>query len=264
MNKTFLCSLSLIITILISSTALSQPRSQRGRQRECPGITVANRSMLRVAVFGDSLARTVGEELSAMGHRSGRFLVCYDSQGSTGLSQPELVNWPERAAREITQWRSDVVVYVFGTNDAIGMTHSVNINGHHNVYQFATPAWRNEYGQRVTRMLDIASDELTRHVIWVGVPIMRNPAFSARVSLINEVARGDIADRPDVLFINAWRRFQDAAGSFSYFLPDGHGRPQRVRETDGIHYTQAGGSLLAVDIEAAIRQYYFSLSLPRE
>jgi hypothetical protein len=220
--------------------------------------------MLRVAVFGDSLARTVGEELSAMSHRSGRFLVCYDSQGSTGLSQPELVNWPERAAREIAQWRPQIVVYVFGTNDAVGMINVVNINGHHNVYEFATPAWRNEYGQRVTRMLDIASDELSRHVIWIGAPIMRSVAFSTRIALINEVARGDIADRPDVIFINAWRRFQNTNGSFTYSLPDGQGRPQRVRETDGIHYTQAGGSLLAIDVEAAIRQYYFTLSVPRE
>lgn len=217
--------------------------------RDSPSITMtASRPSrpLRVAVIGVSMAHVFRMQLAINGHHDGAFSVYYDVRASSGLTRPDIVDWPARARAVVAQWRPDVVILVFGANDAEDLRQG------NAIYHFGRPAWRGAYGDRVSTMLDIATHG-GRRVLWVGMPMMRSVTFSEKMRTINTVVREQTSRRSHVTFVDAWQRFQGPDGLFTARLPDASGRQLLVRETDGIHYTHAGGRLLATDVAVTLR-----------
>ncbi len=196
---------------------------------------------LDVAVFGDSMAQVFGYQLARLGRRTGRAQVYFDAQASSGLTQPEIINWPERIQRTLAHRRAAAIVLVFGTNDALslpwrGVTYGVS-----------HPEWRLAYRQRVDAILRVALSAQVP-VYWVGMPIMRSATFSQKMQVQNDIYREATSQMPGSVFIDSWAQFTDGQGQYAAYLPDSTGRSVLVRETDGIHYTHLGAQRLAITV----------------
>ena len=59
-----------------------------------------------------------------------------------------------------------------------------------------------------------------RTVIWVGIPNDDNPDVTARLQIQDEAVRAEAAERPDVMFIDTWKRFSGRDGNWAEFVID--------------------------------------------
>ena len=94
-----------------------------------------------------------------------------------------------------------------------------------------------------------------RAVIWVGIPNDDNPEVTERMAVQDRAAKAAAAERPEVVFIDTWKRFSGRDGGWAEFVidpRDGEGKP--VRAGDGFHLNETGAEILALDIAQAIRE----------
>ena len=93
-----------------------------------------------------------------------------------------------------------------------------------------------------------------RTLIWVGIPNDDNPDVTARMRVQDQAAKAAAAQRPDVIFIDTWKRFSGRDGNWAEFVIDPRdGEGKDVRAGDGFHLNQTGAEILAIDIAQAVR-----------
>jgi len=112
--------------------------------------------------------------------------------------------------------------------------------------------WRNEYGGRVDKLMKILKKG-NRAVYWVGLPNMRRWQDNERAQLMNDVIR-ERAYLNGVRYIDAYASFIDEAGGYSDWGPDITGKIRRLRDTDGVHFTDAGYLKLAHFVERELKR----------
>jgi hypothetical protein len=165
-----------------------------------------------------------------------------DTHAATGLAQPEVFNWFEYVPAQARKLRPDLVVTGFGGNDGQDLFGSGG--GQH----FGTPDWLREYSRRVGGIMDdfiLAGAK----VIWVGLPIPRDPDLAQRFQVMNGVYRAQaLARRGSVYFLDMYRRFADRSGNYADYLPDASGKLTLMRMSDGIHYQFAAAQIVAQEI----------------
>lgn len=189
---------------------------------------------LRLWIGGDSLAGSLGPALGELTGGSGVVQPVVDARDASGLLSPNFVDWPKRGAEDMLTYDPEVTVFIIGTNDAKNLPRSA----------VRDPRWRAQYAAAVDRMLGVLGGQ-GRTVYWVGAPVMSDAGFSERVRGVNEVFREVAAKRPALTYVDAFSVFSGRDGAFTSTLPNGDGRATRVRAQDGIHFTPAGGELLA-------------------
>ncbi len=197
---------------------------------------------LRVQVVGDSMMHVVGQSVLAATDGIAEVRAALEYRVSTGLTRPDYFDWPARLAEIVANERPDVVVVMFGANDAQGIMTAAG------AAPFGSEAWLAEYRTRTAALMDQLVAAGSR-VYWVGQPIMRSDSFSARMAQLDEIYRSEAARRPDVVFVDSWSVFA-VDGRYSPYLD---GDPTPMRQDDGIHLTRAGGDRLAEVIVASIR-----------
>ena len=110
-----------------------------------------------------------------------------------------------------------------------------------------------EYGKRVGAAMDYLGGD-NRKLIWVGIPNDNSPDVTARLQVQNEVVMAEAAKRPNVTFIDTWKRFSGLSGGFAEAVQDPRDNEFKpVRREDGFHLNQTGAEILALDIAEAIR-----------
>ena len=192
---------------------------------------------LRIWIGGDSLAGSLGPALGNLTADTGVALPTYDYRTSSGLASPSFFDWPEEGALEMSRVDPEVVVFIIGANDS-GFVASRPLA------EDGQPAWRSSYAQLVTEMLDVLSAD-GRAVYWVGSPTLHDEDKNADVAEINDVAREVVGQRARATFVDAYDLFSDENGEYTATLPGVGGDTVRVRSPDGIHFSEAGGDLLA-------------------
>jgi hypothetical protein len=71
----------------------------------------------------------------------------------------------------------------------------------------------------------------------------------------DEVVRAEVAERPQVLFVDKWKRFSGRDGNWAEYVIDPRdGQGKDVRADDGFHLNVAGAEILALDIAELVRQ----------
>jgi len=188
---------------------------------------------LRIWAGGDSLSQFMGE---AIYRRATGVAASPATFVGSGLMNSAIVDWPSFAADEMRSHTPDVAVFVMGTNDAKPGVEAA------------------EYARRAGAMMDILGDNGGRRVVWVGAPMMSaaHASLNAEIPAINAAITSEAAARPRVTYISAWDLLAENGG-YAEWLPGPGGSLVRVRAQDGIHYTVAGGEIVATAVLAAIR-----------
>ena len=212
--------------------------------------SVANPS--KVFIVGDSDAGTFGPYLQSLLDGTGVVTTELDYKVSSGLARPDFYDWPAEIDAQLPAVDPDIVVATFGGNDAQGLSVSSG------EFIVGDPVgneaeWTAEYQARVGAVMDqLLADGRT--VIWVGIPNDDNPDVTARMAIQDKAAKAAAAERPDVVFIDTWKRFSGRDGGWAEFVIDPRdGQGKDVRADDGFHLNQNGAEILAIDIAQAIR-----------
>lgn len=206
----------------------------------------------KVFIVGDSDAGTFGPYLQTLLDGTGIVETELDYKVSSGLARPDFFDWPAEIDRKLPEVNPDIVVATFGGNDAQGL--SVDSGEFIIGDPVANEAdWSEEYQRRVGAVMDQLT-EGGRTLIWVGIPNDDNPDVTARMAIQDRAAKAAAAERPEVVFIDTWKRFSGRDGGWAEFVIDPRdGEGKDVRADDGFHLNETGAEILAIDIAQAIR-----------
>jgi hypothetical protein len=198
---------------------------------------------LRLWVGGDSQAQVFGQSLVDHASATGLVDPTLHYEMASGLTRPDYYDWPRALAAAVDDVDPEVVVVVFGVNDAQGIVLSDGTP----VPEVTDPRWSAEYGRRVGDLMDqLRADD--RVVLWVAQPPMREPGYDSRIAIVDQAVAAEAAERPWIVLVDPAPVVGDAAGAYADALPDATGAPVDVRQSDGIHLTPAGGERLATHV----------------
>ncbi len=203
---------------------------------------------LDVLILGDSTVRTVGQAGQRWFVDSGVATVRLDERPATGLSRPDFFDWPSHVAAIAAADPPELVVAMFGANDAQSFMHEDR------AVSYGSDEWIAVYRARVAAVMDlfIAADPDVV-IVWVGQPVMRSDDFDARMQLLNSIYAEEAAARPRVEFFDARPVLANANDAYRASGPGIDGTERTLRESDGIHLTVAGGELLFAAVAAELQ-----------
>ena len=104
---------------------------------------------LRLWVGGDSMAQDFGAAVERVASSRGTFTPTLDYRISTGLTRPDYFNWPVHLRDDVLPTDPEVMVVMFGANDA----QPLEVDG--TVRQVSDPEWQAEYRRRVGTTMDL-------------------------------------------------------------------------------------------------------------
>ncbi len=204
-----------------------------------------------VQVLGDSIALLLAQGLTEALADRPEISVVKRARESSGLVRDDFFSWP-KASRDLlaSGEQIDTVLIMVGSND------------HQPFYakdgkilaDIGTEDWLQTYRARAEEEVSVFKEKHAK-LIWVGMPIMRSPKFSADMLQLNEIYR-DVVTAHGETYIDIWAAFADEKGEFDPSGPDVNGQPARLRTSDGIHFTKAGQRKLTSFVEKEIRRAY--------
>jgi hypothetical protein len=211
---------------------------------------------LRLWVAGDSLVVVPGFAIVEAADASPVLepVGKVDGRIATGLERPDVFDWFEHVRREVRRLRPKAVVLGLGGNDdhgyMTGLPDGVSLDG------FGGPVWTQEYRRRVGGLMDTVAGE-GAFLVWVGLPITRDPDQSARFDVINAIVRQEARKRHHrVAYLDTYTRFAGDDGGFAEYLPNAAGRLVRVRGRDGVHFERPGGEIIAREVLRSLNEAY--------
>jgi hypothetical protein len=195
--------------------------------KQCRSLSTAD--PLRLWVGGDSLAGSLGPSLGTIAGATGVVQPYFDSRVSSGLADPGFFDWPDHATVEMGRLNPEIVVFIIGANDWTAVSGD---------------SWKSSYTDKVDSMMKTLVGP-GRTVYWIGSPTLKDEKMDAAVVEVNGVAQ-DVAKRHSkVHYVDAYKLFSGADGTFSAELPDETGKVVTMRTGDGVHLTMDGADYLA-------------------
>jgi hypothetical protein len=235
----------------VASTAPAPPTTEAPEETGPP----TEDHPARLLVVGDSDAGTFGPYLEQLMDDTGVVETDVDYKVSSGLSRPDFFDWPAHVRAKLAEVDPDIVVVTFGGNDAQGMATDAG----EFPADWADPVgerttWFPEYERRVGDFVDLLLTDPDRTVIWVGIPNDNNPVVTKRMRVQDQAVRAALASRPEVLFVDTWKRFSGRDGNWAEYVIDPRdGKGKAVRASDGFHLNENGAEILALDIADVVR-----------
>lgn len=210
---------------------------------------------LKVLVTGDSLSENLFPPLAQ--EATGKPIdVKQDSEIGTGLARPDVVDWPTRLAKDMSDQHYDVALVMFGGNDTQDLRTADGW-----VHIGDAEAWKLEYERRVALVMDTfikANPKVT--VVWVGMPAMAGgPKYLPKLyPEINAIIQREAAARPNnVFYVDAGQVLDAPGGGFQAYAHNPDGSQVKVREGDGVHFTVAGAKrIIDQQIQPVLNRRY--------
>jgi len=228
---------------------VAEPADTTPPQADQPSAQIAEKvkqgGRVRVGVFGDSFGDGVYSALYRLLPAKAGFQVDKYSQPSTGFTRYRRLDLEQHDDQQIDGQSLDVAVISFGANDRQGVCD----NGHCGALMGAF--WQRVISARVESYVAM----LRRHgaqVYWVGLPVMRDPAFDTDARAMDEFYRGLMA-RLDVPYIEIRPLTADAQGQYQAYYVDKDGTPKLFRAGDGVHMSMNGYVRIAKGLADRIR-----------
>lgn len=213
---------------------------------ETTTTTAADDGKVTLYIAGDSTAGGLGAALQPLTDEQG-IATTVDYKVSSGLTRPDFYSWPDRLREQVPIVNPEIVVVMFGGNDAqpIKIPDGRNVN-------VTAPEWAEEYAKRVGETMDYLSAD-GRKLIWVGVPTANGADFNQRLTVLRDVLLAEAGERPQVTFVDTWNLFNGPDGTYAdYVVDEGDGLAKRMRAKDGYHLNPAGAKRLARIVDAEI------------
>jgi hypothetical protein len=241
---------------------LRQPRPVLSTHAAIPGNPAVKRRAftpsdpLRLWIAGDSLIVDTGYALqqAALATPVIASVGGVDGQIGTGLDRPDVFNWFLEIRKQLKALHPNAVVLGFGGNDdkqyMTGLPANVAISA------FDDPAWRRQYARRVGGLIDLIN-RAGAYVVWVGLPITRDPAQTARFDAINGVVAQEIDKRPGgAVYLDTYSLLAAPSGGYAQYLTTLSGEVEQVRAPDGVHFSPAGAAIVARQVLKDLNEAY--------
>ena len=193
---------------------------------------------MKLWIIGDSFVELFGPALENDASETGVMQTEVDFRFISGLVRSDYFDWPAHITQRLPEVQPDAVVVMFGGNDGQPLTWNDE------ELQPDTPEWLAVYHELVGEAMDTLLAGTAR-VYWVGLPIMRDEQFTARVTAFNDVYREEAARRPGVVFVDIFDLFKDENGQYSTYLRNSNGDLLYMRNEDGAHFSWNGAIRLA-------------------
>lgn len=200
---------------------------------------------LRMWIAGDSLVVVPGESIqqAAAGSPVLDPVGPVDGRIATGLERPDVFNWFTHLRQVTQKERPNAVVLMFGGNDdhayMTGVAPGVHIGA------FGSPSWVAEYRRRVGGLMDTITHG-GAFLVWIGLPITRDPAQTRRFDTINAVVQSEAQKRKGrVAYLDTYFSFAGNDGGYAEYLPNDSGQLVKMRADDGVHFERPAGDLIA-------------------
>ncbi len=207
-------------------------------------LLIVGASSIQYAI-GTELERELRERFAVETLRKGKV--------STGLSRPDVFDWPAEVRKLQRDFQPDVVVGQFGGNDA------QNLVTPEGPAKTLSDPWKAEYARRLDALTGQVRADGADLVI-LGMPVMREPGFSSRMERLNALTAATVeaAGR----YVPTWDLAADADGRYEETARV-DGRTGRMRQDDGIHFTRLGGQQVADALAVRLAQTVPLRPLPR-
>lgn len=213
-------------------------------------------SPLRFGVFGDSQAKDLGLAMKSRKAKDPTVSVYQEGQVSTGLARPDFYNWPARLQEFLADDDVDAVVFMAGSNDDQTLQDRLG----NTAARIGTQEWSEEYRRRVAGLMDLVNNGRHR-LVWMGVPLVRDPDLAVTAKLINQIIRDEAATRPWVNYVDAESALAGPDGAYSDYLDVNGKGPVRCRRPDGVHLTNECLAVLSDLVFEAIKPFFASATL---
>lgn len=213
--------------------------------------TTANR--LRVVIVGDSLAAGLGVFAERVFDVA---LVNVSRQGriSTGLARPDYFNWPTAMKRIEAAFHPDLVIVMLGEND----NQTLQSSDGKLETPIGTGPWPAAYEERAERFARLATAEGAR-LVWVGLPVQSRHERWPLIHRQNDIYERVAGAVPNAAYFDTWGSFSGRDGGYTAYLRRENGSVVQIRESDGLHFTSEGYTILARQV-AALATDHFLLS----
>ncbi len=118
--------------------------------------------------------------------------------------------------------------------------------------QIGSDEWKAEFARRAERLMR-AFKARGVAVYWVGLPNLRRSDANDDAEMMNELIR-ERANLAGIRYIDSFKALADEQGGYSDMGPDITGKMRRLREPDGVNFTEAGNRKLAYFVEKELRR----------
>jgi len=214
------------------------------------------RRKLRVWIAGDSLVIVPGQSLlrAVAGNRAVTSVDEIDGRIASGLERPDVFNWFTHVRDEMRTKKPRAVVLMFGGNDDHGFM--TGLPEGKEIGSFGSPSWRAEYRRRVAGIMETITQN-GGFLVWIGLPISRDPAQTQRYDTINAIVQTEATKRPGrVSYLDTYFFFAGADGGFSQYIEDDTGKLVKMRADDGVHFERPAGDLIAEKVVERLDERY--------
>ena len=196
----------------------------------------------RVLLVGDSLIQGgFGPALQAVLEQRHGLVVERHAKVASGLARPDFYDWFSIGPEVHAAFGPDLVVVMFGGNDRQALFVDDDAAPSRWIH-YDSPEWEPEYRRRINLFADAMAPH-GEHLLWVGMPQMRSTKLRTHNAYVNRLFRAELSVRANARFVDIWTVLA-RDGKFTEEL-EVDGELERVRTSDGIHITRAGGRLLS-------------------
>lgn len=191
---------------------------------------------LNIVVLGDSLGEGVWSSLYWRFYSTREVKVINAAKAATGFNRTPYEEQLGLAGGQTAQ----LAVMMTGANDA---QNAWPLQEGGAIGVFGTPGWAPLYRRRMDRFFDAAEARGTT-VIWIGMPVMRDPGFERRMAVVRAAQREACAAR-GVTYLDLMPASVDETGAYTHIKKDDKGRIRAFRGDDGVHLTIYGSEWVA-------------------
>lgn len=212
-----------------------------------PPVPTSPQPLDRLLVTGDSLSTPLDIEIARkLADQGTSVQVTRDPHLATGISNTGLVDWSRLSTTQAENDDPDAAVLFIGANEGYPMPGAngaqVNCCG---------PQWEAIFRSRVSQMMSNYLRGGVQRIYWLTVPTQRDPARRPIADDVNQAIEEAAASfGPAVRVVDLRPRF--TPGDTYRDSIDINGKQTIVRESDGIHLNEAGSSVAADLVLAAI------------
>lgn len=190
--------------------------------------------------FGTQLERALFGMQDITVHREGVY--------STGLARPDYFDWQKHLEELLNQYHPNVVIVMFGANDGQDIKTKEGKTIHYDA-----SAWDEWYASQ-TQAISQLLEENSITFFWIGMPIAKSQNYQQKMERLNSIYENTTQQYSNALFISTWNLLKNKEGVYASYLQNSAGEFRLARNSDGIHVTHFGASILVQEVLSKLQE----------